>query len=75
MIKKTLNFNVCINCGFDINKSEDISIDCIYPLDRNKENWNAYCNVSMGGCGRILYAKSLEELEINWNNGITSEHV
>lgn len=70
---KIEQFNTCKECGFDVSSDESIRIDCIYPMNREKSKWNCYCNPQMGGCGRVVYADSIHDLEKKWNDGETSE--
>lgn len=66
------NWKVCSNCGKHLLR-EDNLIDTVYPCNREKTKFNAYCNSTMGGCGRIVYEENLEKLQDRWNQGITDE--
>lgn len=66
-------FKVCAKCGFDVRANESTRIDCIYPIKRDKSEWNCYCNPQMSGCGRVTYATSICDLAKKWNDGETSE--
>lgn len=59
-------------CGSELLMGND-TIDLIYPCNREKTLFNAYCNSSIGGCGRLVYDESLDKLKEKWNNGITDE--
>lgn len=65
------NWSKC-TCGKHLLKGDDL-IDTVYPCNRERTVYNAYCNTSMGGCGRIVYGSNLEILEKRWNLGITDE--
>jgi|TARA_Y100001960_G_scaffold22810_1_gene20041 hypothetical protein len=65
------SWNQC-SCGSKLLKEYD-HIDLVYPVNREKTKYNAYCNSSLGGCGRTVYGKDIEEVNKRWNEGITDE--
>lgn len=65
-------WNQC-SCGKHLLEGDDL-IDTVYPCNREKTVYNAYCNVSMGGCGRVVYADSIALLMARWNAGATDEN-
>ena len=75
MIKNDI-FKPC-GCGMNLLHGEDpyATIDTIYPVNRERTIINAYCNVSMGGCGRIVYARNIDMLRERWNNDVTDTNV
>lgn len=68
---KNKKWNKC-SCGSDLLSTKSHE-DLVYPCDKEKTVFNAYCNTSMSGCGRLVYAKNIEDLLIRWNNNITDE--
>lgn len=71
MYKKHV-FSTCI-CGQKTITEETI-IDCVYPTNREKTQYNAYCNPDYNGCGRIVYANDMNRLEKRWNDGHSDEN-
>lgn len=70
-MEKQPKFNVC-SCGKHLLQGDTL-IDTVYPVNREHTEYNAYCNVNSGGCGRTVYAPNLNELAERWNNGETDE--
>lgn len=68
-VEKMNEWKKC-KCGKHLLKGDNL-IDTVYPCTREKDVLNAYCNVTMGGCGRTVYADTIENLLIRWNNGVT----
>lgn len=66
-----MNILTCDNCG---NVHKEL-IDVLYPLNREKTKWNIYCNISLFGCGRVVYGKSEEHVIERWNNNETDEFI
>lgn len=60
-------------CGNNI--SGDQRIDSVYPLNRERTEWNVCCQVHNGGCGRIVYADTVEQAIQRWNDGYTDEFI
>ncbi|MCY9870400.1 hypothetical protein [Vibrio barjaei] len=67
------SFQRCVACDFNVFDEEHVRIDCIYPLNRERTEWNCYCNPSLGGCGRVVYGRTQSEIAKFWNDGDTSE--
>lgn len=63
---------LCSHCGNDI-EADDLLIDNLYPLNREKTRWNICCAYHNGGCGRHVYGQSEEEVINRWNNKETDE--
>lgn len=60
-------------CGNDI--SGDQRIDSVYPCNRERTEWNVCCKVHNGGCGRTVYAGSVEKVIQRWNDGDYDEYI
>ena len=60
-------------CGVKIS-DEHILIDSLYPLNRERTQWQLGCAIHNGGCGRYVYGSSIEEVVEKWNNGETDEY-
>lgn len=61
------------NCHCGFNPLEDI-LDTIYPTKRDRSEWIVYCNnISLSGCGRVVYGSSEDEVIDRWNKGETDE--
>lgn len=71
--KEEENWNACSSCKKHLLQGDDL-IDTVYPYNHEKKIYNAYCNVSMGGCGRIVYAGNIEDLLSRWNAGAYDEN-
>lgn len=61
------------SCGNDI--SGDQRIDSVYPLNRERTEWNVCCKVHNGGCGRTVYADSAEQAILRWNEDKVDEYI
>ena len=72
MVKKNIfKFKPC-SCGKDL-LNEDYFDDTLYPMNRERTKFNAYCNPLYSGCGRTVYGQSIKEVSIRWNNNLTDE--
>jgi hypothetical protein len=75
MTQKNTNdesWNEC-SCGQHLLQGDHL-IDTVYPCNREKTVFNAYCDVSIGGCGRTVYADNISTLLKRWNMGAIDEN-
>ena len=68
-----IGINKC-TCGKDLTK-DDLLIDSLYPVNREKTKWNFSCTSHNGGCGRVVYANSELKVVERWNSGVTDETI
>lgn len=67
-------FNCCSNCQRVLLNPEYFD-DTLYPVNRERTKFNAYCNPIFGGCGRVVYGKSIKNVAVRWNNNETDEFI
>lgn len=59
-------------CGINIGE-ENTLIDSLYPMNRERTEWNFCCQLHNMGCGRTVYGKSKDDVIQKWNNGVVDE--
>lgn len=53
----------CKECGMVF---DDLS-DVVYPTNRTRSRWIAYCNPTLGGCDREVYGETEQGVIGIWN--------